>query len=74
MWTVSERLFRKRVVWHMHASRSVKGDDGEEESDERKVTRDRGKPSEKELEEHRIGHRPFHSWCPHYASGHGTGK
>ena len=44
----------------------------EEESPPRKV-RDPGEPSQQELEEHRIDHIPYRSWCPYCVRGRGTG-
>ena len=51
-----------------------KEDDDEEEADERRVMRDPGQPSAKEMEEHRIDHWPYRSWCPFCVRGRATGK
>ena len=45
----------------------------DEESPPRKVLRDPGEPSKQELEEHRIDHIPYRSWCPYCGRGRGTG-
>ena len=45
----------------------------DEESPPRKVLRDPGEPSKQELEEHRIDHIPYRSWCPYCVRGRGTG-
>ena len=51
------------------------GDPGEAEADDvvaRKVFRDPGQPTQEELEEHRIDHMPFRSWCPHCVRSRAT--
>ena len=45
----------------------------QEEAEEVKVARDPGSPTKEELEEHRITHYPFRSWCPHCVAGRATG-
>ena len=36
----------------------------EEECEKPKVMTDPGQPTEKEIEEHRLDHTPYRSWCP----------
>ena len=35
-----------------------------EEAEERKIMKDLGQSTNKEMEEHRIDHWPYRSWCP----------
>ena len=45
-----------------------------EECAPRVVAPDPGQPTQKEIEEHRIDHMPFRSWCEHCVAGRATGE
>ena len=40
----------------------------------RRVLPDPGQPTQKQLDEHRIDHLPFRSWCPECVAGRATGE
>ena len=40
-----------------------------EECEDTRVMHDPGQPTEREIEEHRIDHMPYRSWCPHCVKG-----
>ncbi len=56
------------------------GDDGIgdefkcEECGPRRVLPDPGQPTQSEIEEHRIDHLPYRSWCPECVAGRATGE
>ena len=57
------------------ASSEQQREEGEdEECAPRKVLRDLGQPTAEEVEEHRIDHLPFRSWCPFCMKARATGR
>ena len=53
----------------------VEADEGEEEGAvPRRVLPDPGQPTQSQLEDHRIDHYPFRSWCPGCVAGRATGE
>ncbi len=64
----------------LHADdEAVKGEviemeDEEEDCAPRRVAPDPGAPTAEEMEEHRIDHFPYRSWCEHCVAGRGTGE
>ena len=49
-------------------------EDEEEDCAPRRVAPDPGAPTAEEMEEHRIDHFPYRSWCEHCVAGRGTGE
>ncbi len=45
-----------------------------EECGPRRVLPDPGQPTQSELEDHRIDHVPYRSWCPECVAGRATGE
>ena len=39
-----------------------------------RILPDPGQPTQKQLEDHRIDHLPFRSWCPECVAGRATGE
>ena len=57
------------------ASETEAAGDGEEgEAENVKMARDPGAPTREELEEHRVTHFPYRSWCPHCVAGRAVGQ
>ena len=60
------------------ANGEVEGAEAEEceveEAVPRKVLPDPGQPTQSELEDHRIDHYPYRSWCPECVAGRATGE
>ena len=48
-------------------------DDVDEEVEPVRIAPDPGKPTERQIEEHRITHLPFRSWCRWCILGRGRG-
>ena len=49
-------------------------DDLEEDTEDKRVSRDPGAPSRSEREEHNIDHTPYRSWCEDCVRGRGLGE
>ena len=45
-----------------------------EDCEDTRVMHDPGQPTEREIEEHRVDHMLYRSWCPHCVKGRGVGK
>ena len=49
-------------------------EDGEEECNPARLAPEPGEPTAEEVEEHRVTHMPYRSWCEECVTGRGSGE